>query len=148
MPYRPMALVLDTNVVLDWLLFRDASCAGLTGPLQAGQLLWHATPSMRGELASVVQRPELQRWSPDCEHILSTFDSFVKLCAEAPSAIGAAGRLRSRDPDDQKFIDLAVSVKATWLLSRDRALLRLARPARDLGTQILTPLRWQQLLGG
>jgi uncharacterized protein len=148
MPDRPMALVLDTNVVLDWLLFRDASCAGLTGPLQVGQLLWHATPSMRGELASVVQRPELQRWSPDCEHILSTFDSLAKLCAEAPSATGATGRLRSRDPDDQKFIDLAVSIKATWLLSRDRALLRLARPARDLGIHIVPPLRWQQLFGG
>ena len=145
---RPIALVLDTNVVLDWLLFRDASCAGLSGPLQAGQWLWHSSLSMRGELASVVQRPELQRWSPDCEHILSTFDKLAKLCPEAPSAIGAAGRLRSRDPDDQKFIDLAVSVKATWLLSRDRALLRLARPARDLGLQILPPARWQQLLGG
>jgi putative PIN family toxin of toxin-antitoxin system len=147
-PDMPMALVLDTNVVLDWLLFRDASCAGLAGPLQAGHLLWHATPSMRGELASVVQRPELQRWSPDCEYILSTFDRLVKLCAEAPSAVGAAGRLRSRDVDDQKFIDLAVSIKATWLLSRDRALLRLARPARDLGIQVLTPARWQQMLGG
>jgi putative PIN family toxin of toxin-antitoxin system len=148
MPDRPIALVLDTNVVLDWLLFRDASCVGLAAPLQAGQLLWHATPSMRGELARVVQRPELQRWSPDCEHILSIFDSLAKLCAETPSAAGAAGRLRSRDPDDQKFIDLAVSVKATWLLSRDRALLRLARPARDLGIQIVPPLRWQPLLGG
>ena len=146
MPDRPVALVLDTNVVLDWLLFRDASCVGLAGPLQSGQLSWHATPSMRGELASVVQRPELQRWSPDGEHILSTFDRIAVLCAEAPSMAEAADRLCCRDPDDQKFIDLAVSVKATRLLSRDRALLRLARPARDLGIQILTPARWQQLL--
>ncbi len=148
MPDIPTAVVLDTNVVLDWLLFHDASCAGLSGPLQAGRWLWHATPSMRGELAGVLQRPELQRWAPDCEHILSTFDSLTRLCAEAPSAADATGRLRSRDPDDQKFIDLAVSVKAAWLLSRDRALLRLARPARDLGIQILTPARWQRLLGG
>lgn len=144
----PTAVVLDTNVVLDWLLFRDASCAGLSGALQAGQLLWHATPSMRGELASVVRRPELQSRNPDCEHILSTFDQLTRLCGEAPCAAGATGWLRSRDPDDQKFIDLAVSVKAALLLSRDRALLRLARPARDLGIQILTPARWQQLLGG
>jgi uncharacterized protein len=148
MPDVTPVVVLDTNVVLDWLLFRDASCAGLSGPLQQGQWLWHATPAMRGELASVVRRQELQRWVPDCEHILSTFDSLTKVSAEAPSVAGAAGRLRSRDPDDQKFIDLAVSVKATWLLSRDRALLRLARPARELGIQILTPARWQQLLAG
>ena len=145
MPDMPTAVVLDTNVVLDWLRFRDAHCTGLAGPLQAGQWRWHATPSMRGELASVARRPELQRWAPDCEHILSVFDSLVDLCDEAPDASGAAGRLRSHDPDDQKFIDLAVSVKATWLFSRDRALLRLARPAQGLGIRILTPARWQQL---
>jgi predicted nucleic acid-binding protein len=148
MPDMPTAVVLDTNVVLDWLLFRDASCAGLTGPLQAGDWRWHATPSMRGELASVVRRPELRRWAPDCEHILSIFDSLTNLCDEAPSAAGVTGRLRSNDPDDQKFIDLAVVVKATWLFSRDRALLRLARPAQGLGIRILTPARWQQLLAG
>jgi len=148
MPDMTHAVVLDTNVVLDWLLFRDASCAGLSGPLRQGQWLWHATAAMRGELASVVRRQELQRWDPDCEYILSTFDSLTKVCAEAPSVAGATGRLRSRDPDDQKFIDLAVGVKATWLLSRDRALLRLARPAQRLGIHILTPSRWQQLLAG
>lgn len=148
MPDKPTAVVLDTNVVLDWLLFRDASCAGLTAPLADGQWRWHATPSMRGELASVVRRPELQRWAPDCEHILSIFDSLTSLCDKAPSAASAAGRLRSNDPDDQKFIDLAVSVKATWLFSRDRALLRLARPAQGLGIRILTPAHWQQLLAG
>ncbi|MCU0922403.1 MAG: putative toxin-antitoxin system toxin component, PIN family [Burkholderiaceae bacterium] len=148
MPDMTHAVVLDTNVVLDWLLFRDASCAGLSGPLCRGQLLWHATASMRGELASVVRRQELRRWAPDCEHILSTFDNLTKVCAEAPDVGCGMGRLRSRDPDDQKFIDLAVSVKATWLLSRDRALLRLARPARELGIQILTPARWQHAHGG
>jgi putative PIN family toxin of toxin-antitoxin system len=148
MPDTPRAVVLDTNVVLDWLLFRDASCAGLAGSLQQGQLLWHATPSMRSELASVIQRRELQRWSPDCERILSRFDGLTRLCAEAPSAAQGTGRLRSRDPDDQKFIDLAVRIKATWLLSRDRALLQLAGPAREIGLRILTPAHWQQAVGG
>jgi uncharacterized protein len=144
-PDMTHAVVLDTNVVLDWLVFRDASCAGLLEPFQAGHWLWHATASMRGELASVLRRPELQRWAPDCERVLSVFDTLTKLCEEAPCAAGATGRLRSRDPDDQKFIDLAISVRATWLFSRDRALLRLARPAQDLGIRILTPARWQQL---
>ena len=148
MPDMPNAVVLDTNVVLDWLLFRDASCTALSAALLTGQLLWHATPSMRGELASVVQRSELQRWNPDCERVLSAFDQLTRSCEEAPCADDGTGRLRSRDPDDQKFIDLAVSVKAAWLLSRDRALLRLARPAHGLGIRILTPARWQQQLGG
>ena len=144
----PTVVVLDTNVVLDWLVFRDAHCAGWSQLLQAGRLRWHATPSMRAELSCVVVRPELQRWTPDPEHVLSTFDRLARLCDEAPCAAGATGRLRCRDPDDQKFIDLAVGIGAKWLFSRDRALLSLARPARAAGVEIVTPARWPSLRGG
>ena len=49
---------------------------------------------------------------------------------------------RCSDPDDQKFIDLALHAGARWLLSHDKAVLRLAAPARRLGLQILPPARW------
>jgi putative PIN family toxin of toxin-antitoxin system len=136
------AVVLDTNVVLDWLLFRDAACAGLSSRLNAGQLRWHATSSMRSELSSVLPRRQLQSWSPDCEHILSVFDRFARVCPDPPST--SAPSLRCRDRDDQKFIDLAIAVGAQWLFSKDRALLALARPARARGVEVLTPGRWQR----
>ena len=47
-----------------------------------------------------------------------------------------------RDPDDQKFIDLARCIGAGTLLSRDRAVLKLAARARRLGVLILTPTAW------
>jgi predicted nucleic acid-binding protein len=50
-------------------------------------------------------------------------------------------RLRCRDADDQVFIDLALVHRARWLLTRDKALLALARRARPLGTEILRPWR-------
>jgi predicted nucleic acid-binding protein len=37
------------------------------------------------------------------------------------------------------FIDLALAHRARWLLTRDKALLSLARPARVLGVEILKP---------
>ena len=43
------------------------------------------------------------------------------------------------DPDDQKFLDLAVGGGARMLFTKDRALLRLARAARKSGLEILTP---------
>jgi len=71
--------VLDTNVVLDWLVFNDASCKVLAGQLDAGQLRWHATDAMRAELCSVLPRPVLLAWKPDDEHVLSVFDRLARL---------------------------------------------------------------------
>jgi predicted nucleic acid-binding protein len=50
--------------------------------------------------------------------------------------------LRCTDPSDQKFVDLALSVSGTWLFSRDRAVLKLARRAAPLGCRIVEPGRW------
>ena len=47
--------------------------------------------------------------------------------------------IRCRDPDDQKFIDLALARSAAWLFSRDKALLALARRARSRGVTICPP---------
>ena len=43
------------------------------------------------------------------------------------------------DRDDQKFLDLAYTARADWLVTRDKALLKLARRARRDGLKILAP---------
>jgi len=59
--------------------------------------------------------------------------------AASPPAV----RLICRDPDDQKFIDLAISQGAQWLFSRDRAVLALAKRARAQGLIIMSPDSWR-----
>ena len=60
-----------------------------------------------------------------------------------PPPLGAAARLHCTDADDQKFIDLAIAKSAHTLVSRDKALLRLARKARDRhGVRICRPEAW------
>ena len=49
---------------------------------------------------------------------------------------------RCSDPDDQIFIDLAIAQGAQLLLTRDRALLKLARKAQRHGVWVATPERW------
>jgi hypothetical protein len=44
-----------------------------------------------------------------------------------------------RDPDDQKFLDLAYGAGAQLLFTKDRAVLSLARRARRDGLLILEP---------
>ena len=135
------SVVLDTNVVLDWLVFNDPTCKVLAGQLDARQLRWHATIAMRAELCSVLPRPELLAWNADIERVLSVFDRLACVRPAAP-ALPLPTRLRCRDTDDQKFIDLAIASGVRWLFSRDRALLDLAKPALEHGVEILTPADW------
>lgn len=133
--------VLDSQVVFDWLVFRRPSVQTLAVAVTSGRLRWLASPALRDELAHVLGRGVLARYAPDEAAIWAAWDRWAQPCAPA-AAPGAAARLRCRDPDDQKFIDLALAAQAVWLLSRDRAVLALARRARPLGLQILTPEAW------
>ena len=134
-------IVLDTNVVLDWLVFRNPECVELAAALVAGELRWIATRAMRDELVHVLTRAHLAPWAPDLATVWAHWD---RHCTEwpTPTLAGPPGRLRCGDPDDQKFIDLAVACRVRWLLSRDRAVLRLARRLREHGVDALPPGRW------
>jgi predicted nucleic acid-binding protein len=139
--HRPAhVVVLDTNVVLDWLLFRDPGCVELSTRIEAGTLTWFATESMRHELEHVLTRPEIMTWKPDMPMIRATWARWVHT-AEVPQA-DAGSHFRCTDPDDQKFIDLALHLSPATLLSRDRAVLRLAGRARHAGVQIMTTETW------
>jgi uncharacterized protein len=130
--------VLDTNVVLEWLLFRDPSATGWSAAVEAGAVRWLATVAMREELARVLERGLAAARGADAGAVLARWDALAVMQAEPPSH-----RLTCSDPDDQKFLDLAFTVGARWLVSRDRALLRLARRAAPLRVEIVTPQRWR-----
>ena len=117
----PQAWVIDTNIVLDLWLFEDPSTIPLRAALQSGAISHLATDSMRDELERVLTYPHLIKrmaksniQAPD---ILNRFDEY-QLAAE-PAAKAAC---TCKDPDDQKFIDLAVA-HAVPLLSKDNAIL-------------------------
>jgi uncharacterized protein len=132
-------LVLDTNVLLDWLVFRDPSTATLGHAIRSGAWQWVATTAMREELEQVLTREHLLSRQSDPHFALATWDAFARPVGAV--SIAQPGAMRCTDPDDQKFIDLALQLGAV-LLSRDRAVLRLARAGRTRGVQILTPTVW------
>ena len=140
-PSTPPTVVLDTNVVLDWLVFRNPSCAHLDGAFLAGRVRWLASAAMRDELAHVLGRGVCDAWSPDLPALWATWERFA-VVVEPIVLMGAATRMRCTDADDQKFIDLALAHDARWLLSRDRAVLKLGRRTRALGLEVLTPDDW------
>ncbi|MEQ1660178.1 MAG: PIN domain-containing protein, partial [Hylemonella sp.] len=52
-------IVLDTNIVLDLLVFDDPATPPLKDALAARRLQWIATPAMRVELARVLAYPHI-----------------------------------------------------------------------------------------
>lgn len=132
------AIVIDTQVVMDWLVFRDARVRALSEALLSGSLRWLVEPAMRAEIRHVLGRGVAARYAPDLALIEAHFDAH----AEAVDGAVPSPRLVCRDPDDQKFIDLALAHGARWLVSRDKALLALARRARPCGLLILKPELW------
>lgn len=140
-------IVLDTNVVLDWLVFHDPPVSPLAAALAARHLRWIATAPMLDELADVLRRPGLERWAGRLVSALDTARACALLQA-APKPDVPPGHPVCTDPDDQKFIDLALAAPARWLLTRDKALLKLARAAAARGVTVCTPAHWAAASAG
>ncbi len=134
------AVVLDTNVVLDWLVFADPRCSALSVALETRQVRWCATAPMLTEFRWAAARLPPERWADGVQRALTLFESIAILTP--PPMPGRAARLVCRDPTDQMFIDLALHLPAACLVTRDRALLALARRAAPLGVRVLQPASW------
>jgi putative PIN family toxin of toxin-antitoxin system len=128
------ALVLDTNIVLDLLLFQNPQVQGLQQALARGEIRWLATAPMRAELVRVLAYPKIAAVLARLDHtrapLLAQWDARVSVVEAAPRCA-----VRCRDPDDQMFIDLAVAHRAQ-LLSKDALVLRLAKRLRPLGVVV------------
>ncbi len=141
-------VVLDTNVVLDCFLFCDPTARFIVSALQAKRWQWLATTDMADEVIDVVDRPELERWRANRHATLAAMAELgslieAPLCPPAGPWSGSTPEtLICGDPDDQKFIDLALACSADFLFTRDNALLRLASRARSSGTRVLRPADW------
>jgi putative PIN family toxin of toxin-antitoxin system len=135
---RPALLVLDTNVVLDLLVFADPLAQPLQAALALRQLDWLATPAMRDELERVLEyvhiASRLASGGLRATHVLQAFDRQARI-VEAP----AKAPVTCSDPDDQKFIDLAVRHECL-LLSKDAAVLALARKLAPLRVSVFAAL--------
>lgn len=129
-----IAVVIDTNLWLDMLVFDDpgtrrlAALLGLAPASPAhAQALPTGTPrlvaplasaAMRAELADVIGRDRFGLAPARRQALLARYDAIVAVAEPAPDC-----RLPCRDPDDRKFLDLAACHRTDWLLSRDKALL-------------------------
>jgi putative PIN family toxin of toxin-antitoxin system len=136
-------VVLDTNVCLDLFVFDDPRCLALHQALQAKEIVAVTDAACREEWRRVLSYPVLRLDDTGRAIALARFDAIVRCVPMEGGTTDASPPPRCRDPDDQKFLDLATRAGARWLLSRDAHLLSLARRLRRSGLfAILTPEGW------
>lgn len=140
----PPRLVLDTNVALDVFVFGDPVGGAIRAALAAGEVALVVDEACREEWIAVLGYPALGLSAERREAALQDFDAHVQ-CLQALMLPPGRKLPRCADPDDQKFLELALASGACWLLSKDKAVLQLARRiAREGWFQILPPAAWQR----
>jgi putative PIN family toxin of toxin-antitoxin system len=146
----PLRYVLDTNVCLDLFVFGDAQCASLLAAVHAGQIELVTCDDCRAEWQSVLTYPQLKLSAEQRARAMQAFDACVRCLQGADLAVRSEAVLpRCSDRDDQKFLELAQQSGAQALLTRDDALLRLARRTKRDGLfAILPPALWQEAISG
>ena len=136
-----MRLVLDTNVWIDWLLFDDPAVARLKAAHSDGQVQIVVNASCLGELNAVLSYPEFGLdETQQAKHLAAV--GRCTIMHDPRQRPHATALLRCTDPDDQKFLVLAQDAAADWLLTRDKALLRLNRRLQAAGIRVGSPANW------
>jgi putative PIN family toxin of toxin-antitoxin system len=143
-------IVLDSNVWVDILVFDDPHTRPIRAALERGALCALIDARCQGELTYVLDYPQFAKRAIDKQAALDTLARLTHLIEPpAPDDIGndAAAPIKPlpqcKDRDDQKFIELAHRSGAQWLVSKDRAVLKLARRVeRDFGFRIAQPAQF------
>ena len=128
------ALVIDTNIALDVLVFEDPATQALREVLAQRQCRWLITQPMLDEARRVLGYPLIAKRMAsrelDADSVMARWHGLSTLVDPAPKAAYTC-----KDADDQKFIDLAVQHSCV-LLSKDAAVLCMARRLQRVGAQV------------
>ena len=144
----PLLVVLDTNIWLDLLVFRDPGVDWLTAALLDGHVDAVIDAFGVAEFERVLGY-RLGRFALAPEQRLQKMDACRALACEFSAIAEAPGAVlpRCRDRHDQPFLELAHACGARYLITKDRDLLMLARRlGPQAGFAIITPKDARQVL--
>jgi putative PIN family toxin of toxin-antitoxin system len=134
--------VLDTNIWLDWLVFRDPGLAPLRAAFEAGRIEIFIDEACEAELSRVLGY-SLQKKILDAGEQSACMAECRRIAQRIVPAAGQKAQAalaalpKCRDAADQKFLEAAAAAGADLLVTKDTALLELAR--RDLKFRIMKP---------
>jgi putative PIN family toxin of toxin-antitoxin system len=128
-------VVLDTNVVLALWHYRHPDLLALRAWLDARGAVLATRADCLDELRRVVGFTRFGM-SPDRQRAL--LDDYRARCEELVAPGVPMALARCRDPDDQRFVELAAQAGAHLLLTRDKRLLSMNG---RIATRVVTPDR-------
>lgn len=143
-------VVLDSNIWVDILIFDDAVARPIRTALEAGRLDAIISPACREELRRVLDYPQFAHYAVDAQAALAWVDRVTRSVADPEDAARAQGEAfvpRCKDRDDQKFLVLADAANAAYLVSKDKAVLKLKRRmAKYCDVAVLPPKQFAALV--
>lgn len=133
----PKRVVLDTNVCLDLFVFRDPRWSLLLQGLEHGGIKALTRQDCRDEWLAVLKYPHLPVADDQHAQLTASFDRCIE-CVSPPEKKLLLPVCSDRD--DQKFLEIARDADVEVLITKDKALLKLARKTRNAGLyRIETP---------
>lgn len=140
----PKRIVIDTNVCLDLFVFRDPRWSALLAALQDGTVKAVTRDDCRTEWLKVLEYSHLPLDNESRPRVAAEFDSLISCMT--PETLSPRAEIRlpvCTDPDDQKFLELARDAAAHSLITKDKALLKLAKRTSRAGLfAIVAPEKW------
>ena len=119
-------VVLDTNILLDIFVFNDERALHLKKVLFDKTRHFVASQKTIEEFADVISRPLFNLDEEAQAAILAQWQSIAE---QRDDSNLAPAPWKCQDPDDQIFLDLAYQLRPTILISKDNAVLQIARKA-------------------
>jgi putative PIN family toxin of toxin-antitoxin system len=137
-------LVLDTNVVLDLVVFRDPGVQAIAQAMRCGAVAAVTSYACKEELRRVLAYPQLKLDAPAQSAALDRYLARATLYDVTALPVPAELPLCT-DTDDQKFLELAWHANARWLVTKDKAVLALAGAVASCGRfVVLQPEEFEQ----
>ncbi len=134
---RTPRVVFDTNVLVSLYVFDDSRYATLREALERGRLRAVTNDACLAEFARVLAYAQFGI-APDLQ--AQALADYARHALLSTAQGRDAALPRCKDPDDQKFLELARDAGAAWLVTSDKALLALARRRRLAHLfRVLTP---------
>jgi putative PIN family toxin of toxin-antitoxin system len=142
-----MRVVLDTNTIVSGVLTPSGPPGRVLAALRERRFMLVTSEPMLDELLEVLSRARLaRRYGIEKDAILELVD-LLRDCGEVVELKGDI--VLCRDPDDNMFLDAAVTGRADAIVTRDEDLVRdldVIHQLEERGVRILTVRRFLALL--
>ena len=119
-------VVLDTNILLDILVFDDQRAHPLRGALTNKTIDAVATAQTIEEFQDVISRPQFDLSLEQQKEIDLQWQTWSRILDDVSIEVAP---WKCKDRDDQVFINLAYSLRPAILISKDKLVLKIAKRA-------------------